>query len=451
MMNRETTKPYIKTPMPGPNSRRWTEFHMTHAPTAIYFHDLVWDRSKPAIGPFLTDPDGNVILDFSSHGAAFPLGYNHPELIEVAQKAVSVTPVKYGSEIVAAWGKDPGLVEVPTSSHLLLKLLSLTKPFNLDAAFLSNSGAEAVENSLKLCYNFRRNMGIGICFNRCFHGRTLGAASLTRSRRSQRAWYPHISEIISLPFCHCSEACRCGWKVVTDSHKGRISRLDELLDPDIGTIDPSQVAYIIIEPIQGEGGYNFPASGFLEEVAGIAKQHGIPLIVDEIQSGLGRTGKWFAFEHFDLKPDVICLGKTLRVGATVARMDLYPKETGRFGGTWAGTDALASAIAYRVLEIIERDNLLENASRVGAHLLEGLKDLEKRYSMVKSTRGLGLMLAMSLDGEGMADRLIKESFSRGLLVFTCGFDSIRMIPPLDLTIREADIALEILDQALAIL
>lgn len=450
-MNRETAKPCIKTPMPGPNSRRWTEYHMTHAPTAIYFHDLVWDRSKPAIGPFLTDPDGNVILDFSSHGAAFPLGYNHPELIEVAKKAASVIPEKYGSEIVAAWGEDPLVIEIPTTSHLLHKLLSITKPFNIDAAFLSNSGAEAVENALKLCYNYRRNMGIGICFERCFHGRTMGAASLTRSRRTQRAWYPHISENIALPFCHCSGECHCGWKVTTDSYKGVKSRLEELLDPEIGTVDPDQVAYIIIEPVQGEGGYHIPAPGFLKEVADLAKKNGIPLIVDEIQSGLGRTGKWFAFEHFNIEPDVICLGKTLRVGATVAKMDMYPKEAGRFGGTWGGADAVASAVAYQVLTIIERDNLLENANRVGAHLLSGLREFEKRFGMVKNSRGLGLMLAMSLDGEGMPDRLMKEAFVRGLLVFTCGFDSIRMIPPLDLTVREADLALEILDQALSVL
>lgn len=450
-MNRDTVTPLIKTPLPGPKSKRWSEYHMSHAPEGIYFHDLVWDRSKPAIGPFLTDPDGNIVLDFSSHGAAFPLGYNHPELIEAARRAAEVAPDKYGSEIVAAWGDNPEEVEIPTPSHLIHKLVSITEPYGLDAVFLSNSGSEAVENAMKLCYQNRRNMGIGFCFERAFHGRTLGAASLTRSRRGQRAWYPHISEIIALPFCHCKDECRCGWKVSTASYKGIMSRLAELLDPEIGTVDPEQVAYIIIEPVQGEGGYNIPAPGFLQEVAETAKQYQIPLMVDEIQSGLGRTGKWFAFEHFGIEPDVIALGKTLRVGATVARMEMFPKEKGRFGGTWAGGDAISAAVGYRVLEIIERDNLLENASRVGGHLLAGLKDLEKRYNMVKNARGLGLMLALSLEGKQMSNRLMEEAFSRGLLVFTCGFDSIRMIPPLDLTIREADLALEILDQSLAAL
>jgi len=292
-------------------------------------------------------------------------------------------------------------------------------------------------------------MGIGFCFQGAFHGRTLGATSLTRSRRAQRAWYPHLPEIIELPFCHCPGDCQCGWKVRTVYHRGVMSRLAQLLDPEIGTVDPEQVAYIIVEPVQGEGGYNVPAHGFLQEVANIAKEHHIPLVVDEIQSGLGRTGKWFAFEHFGIKPDVIVLGKTLRVGATVARMEMFPKETGRLGGTWGGTNAIATAVGYRILEMIERERLLENATRVGAHLLSGLKDMAKRYSMIQNPRGLGLMVAMTLDGSGMASKLVQEAFSRGLLVFSCGFDSVRFMPPLDVTIREADLALDRLDDAMA--
>jgi len=450
-MNRDTITPSIKTAPPGPKSRIWTEYHMTYSPESIYFHDLVWDRSKPAIGPFCTDPDENVILDFCSHGAAFPLGYNNPELIETAMKAARIDPDRYGAEIVGAWGDDPEKIDIPTPSHLVHKLASITKEHGLDAIYLSNSGTEAVENALKLCYAKRRNMGVGFCFQGAFHGRTLGSASLTRSRRAQRAWYPHIPEVVELPFCHCSGECRCGWKIYTIKHKGIMSRLAQLLDPEIGIVDPEQVAYIIVEPVQGEGGYYIPAPGFLQEVAGIAKDYHIPLIVDEIQSGLGRTGKWFAFEHFGIEPDVIVLGKTLRVGATVARMEMFPEDNGRFGGTWGGGNAISTAVGYRILEIIERDNLLENATRVGTHLLDGLKALEKKYPIIYNSRGLGLMVAMSLDGSGMNSKLVQEAFKRGLLVFTCGFDSIRLIPPLDVTIREADLAFEILDKALAAL
>ena len=450
-MNRDTITPSIKVSPPGPKSRRWTEYHMAHSPESIYFHNLVWDRSKPAIGPFCTDPDGNVILDFSSHGAAFPLGYNNPELIEIAMKTARINPDRYGAEIVAAWGDDPEEIDIPTPSHLVHKLISLTKQHALDAVYLSNSGSEAVDNAMKLCYAYRRNMGIGFCFQGAFHGRTLGATSLTRSRRAQRAWYPHLPEIIELPFCHCSGDCQCGWKVFTIHHKGTMNRLAQLTDPEIGIVDPEQVAYIILEPLQGEGGYHIPAQGFLQEVAETAKTYQIPLIVDEIQSGLGRTGRWFAFEHFGIKPDVIVLGKTLCIGATVSRMEMFPEEQGRFGGTWGGTNVTATATGYHIIEIIERDNLMENATRIGAHLLDGLRSLAKKYPVIYNPRGLGLMVAMSLEGTGLPSRLVEEAFGRGLLIFSCGFDSIRFIPPLDVTIREADLALEILDAALAAL
>jgi 4-aminobutyrate aminotransferase len=224
-----------------------------------------------------------------------------------------------------------------------------------------------------------------------------------------------------------------------------------MLDSEIGTVDPEQVAFIIIEPVQGEGGYRIPASGFIQEVFEIAKKYNIPIIADEIQSGLGRTGKWFAFEHFGVKPDVITLGKTLRVGATVARMEMFPEESGRFGGTWGGTNATACAVGYRTLEIIERDNLMGNAVRVGAHLLSELKSLSQKYSRLYNQRGLGLMVAVSIDGAGANLKVIKECFKRGLLIFSCGFDSIRFIPPLDVTMREIDLALEIMDESIAAL
>ena len=163
---------------------------------------------------------------------------------------------------------------------------------------------------------------------------------------------------------------------------------------------------------------------------------------------MGRTGKWFAFEHFDIQPDLLCLGKTLRIGATVAPRHMYPEGSGRLGGTWSGTNAVSASVAYRVIEIIERDNLLENATRVGGHLLEGLKNLQQKHSRVHNPRGLGLMVAMSIDGNGMADKVMEEAFKRGLLVFTCGFDSFRFMPPLDLTVRETELALDVLDRAL---
>ena len=229
-MNRDTALPSIKNPPPGPYAKEWTRYHMALATKGIYFHNFVWDRSRPAIGPFCSDPDGNLILDFSSHGLAFPLGYNNPELIEMASRAAEVNPDRYGAEIVAAWGTDPGQIDVPTPSHLIHKLAAVTGQFGLDRFFLSNSGAEAVENALKICYAHRKNMGIAFGFQRAFHGRTLGATSLTKSRRAQSAWYPPVPQTVELPYCHCSEECHCGWRVspVLYREEDFVSRVKEI-------------------------------------------------------------------------------------------------------------------------------------------------------------------------------------------------------------------------------
>lgn len=448
-MKRDTVTPSIKVTPPGPRSQRWTDYNMAHAPEAIYYHPFVWDRSAPAIGPFCTDPDGNVILDFSSHGAAFPLGYNHPELVDVAQKAASVMPDRHGSEVLGVWGDDPEKAEIPSAANLVNKLAQITKSVGLDNVFLSNSGTEAVENAIKACYDHRRNLGYHISFTGAFHGRTLGATTLTRSRRAMRKWYPQIPNHIDLPFCHCEGECKCGWKVYTVKAKGMMTKLEQLFDPDIGLLDPDEVAFIIIEAVQGEGGYNLPAPGFLESVGNTAKKYGIPLICDEIQCGLGRTGKWLAVEHFGLKPDYICLGKVLTVGATMARREMFPQERSRLGSTWGGGNAVAIAVGYRTLEIIERDNLLGNATKMGARFLNGMKDIAKQYSQVHSATGLGLMVAIKFEDISMPSHVVDEAFKRGLCVFTTGFDGIRFMPPLDVTAREVDLALEILDKAIA--
>jgi len=448
-MNRETAAPSIKVTPPGPISQKWTDYNMAHAPESIYYHPFVWDKSAPAIGPFCTDPDGNVILDFSSHGAAFPLGYNNPELIDIAQKAASVMPDRQGIEVLGVYGDDPGKIVVPTPAHLVNKLAQIAKPIGLDCTFLSNSGAEAVENAIKACYACRRNLGFNISFQGAFHGRTMGATTITRSRKNMRKWYPQIPNHIDLPFCHCKGECKCGWKVYTVKGKGIMTQLEHLLDPDIGLLDPDEVAFIIVEPVQGEGGYNIPAPGFLESVENTAKKYGIPLICDEVQSGLGRTGKWFALEHFGIKPDYICLGKTLAVGATMAKREMFPQERSRLGGTWVGGNAVSTAVGYKRLEIIERDNLLENATKMGARFLNGFKELEKLHPHTHDATGLGLMVSIRFDDISLPSKVADEAFKHGLCVFPCGFEGLRFIAPLDVRAREVDMALEILDKAIA--
>lgn len=445
-MERETITPSIKVTPPGPNARKWASFHQRHASHSTYLYDFVWDRSRPAIGPFCTDVDGNVIMDFVNHVASSPLGYNHPELLEVVRLLAGVDPDRYaGTDFVGAFGEDPDSSPVPTPSHLHYKLMEITRPFGFDTAFLCNSGAEAVENAIKICYQYRKNFGYGFCFTGAFHGRTLGALSLNRSKRAHRNWFPEIPKILELPFCRCESTCDCGWLLTTIRRKGRMSKLAQVLDPEIGIIAPEEVAYIIVEPILGEGGYDLPRDGFLQEVARIAKEHGIPLICDEIQTGIGRTGRWWACEHFGITPDIIASAKALRVGATLGRRELFPQEPLRISSTWGEGNAISSAVGYKTIEIIQRDGLLENARVMGEYFLQGLRELQGRHPFIFHPRGLGLMLAFSVEREEWRNQILRLAFQKGLLILGCGFESIRILPPLDVRKREIDLALEILD------
>jgi 4-aminobutyrate aminotransferase len=443
-MNRARATVRVKVPPPGPRARRWAAFHIAVAAPATYQEGFIWDRTAPAIGPFCTDADGNILLDFASHVGTAALGYNHPVLLEVAARCAGVDPDRYcGTDFIGAAGPDPKRPSIPTPAHLQHKLLEITAPFGFGRAFLSNSGAEAVENAIKCCYAARPAARSAVTFDGAFHGRTLGALSLNRSKAVHRAFFPQLPQVLSLPFCTCTAACRCGWEDADGT-----SRLSRLLDPEAGLVRPEEVAFIIFEPVQGEGGYRVPRKGFLQELARLAREHAIPLIADEIQSGMGRTGRWWAVEHFGVKPDLMTVGKALRVGATVGRADLFPTEGSRMGGTWAEGNALSTAVGYRTIEVIEREGLLQNASRMGERLLAGLRDLAKRHSFVVDTRGLGLMAAIETDTRARRDRVLQAALARGLVLLGCGFKAIRFLPPLDVTEREIGMALDLLDATL---
>ena len=421
-------------------------YHRAAAARATYMEGFVWDRAAPAVGPFCTDPDGNIFLDFASHVGTSVLGYNHPELLAVSDRLKSIDPDRYaGTDFISAYGEDPQHLQIPTPSHLHHKLLEVTSQFNFGTAFFSNSGAEAVENAIKICYDARRNCGYGFCFLGAFHGRTLGALSLNRSKRLHRSWYPQIPNIVHLPYCICGDDCRCGFWLGSPHS---MSQLAHFLDPAHGLIDPAEVAYIIIEPVQGEGGYHVPNAAFMAEVGRVAARHHIPLIADEIQSGMGRTGRWWASEHFDFQPDIIVAGKALRVGATIGRAELFPKEEMRLGSTWGEGNALSSAIGFTSIQVIQRDGLLENATRMGERLRQELRGLQSRFDFVLDVRGLGLMNAMELDTAERRTRILHACLERGLLLLGCGFKAIRFLPPLDVTERELDLALEILAEVL---
>jgi len=449
-MNRDTVRIKIKIPPPGPSAQRWGEFHRRYAARSTYHEGFIWDRSQPAIGPFCTDVDGNVILDFVSHVGSSALGYNHPAVVRIAVKLQSIDPDRYaGCDFIGAWGKDPDRSEVPTPSHLHYKLMELTSQFGFGSAFFTNSGAEAVENAIKICYDHKKNYGYGLCFYGAFHGRTLGALSLNRSKKIQRDWFPQIPNIVDFPYCTCRDhPCSCGWMVCCTGKEGLRSRLDYYLDPDIGLVDPEEVAFIILEPIQGEGGYNIPSVDFMKEVGRLARKYSIPLICDEVQTGLGRTGKWWAVEHFGIQPDIITVAKPLRVGATLGKKEFFPQEEYRISSTWGEGNASSSAIGYTIIETIQKEGLLDNAARLGEYFLGQLRGLQKKYPSILDVRGIGLMDAIEIDSRERRDRIVRNAFQRGLLLLGCGYKVIRFLPPLDVRQREIDLALEILEEAI---
>ncbi|WP_049904448.1 class-III pyridoxal-phosphate-dependent aminotransferase [Natrialba asiatica] len=431
-MQRETAVPNVQQ-LPGPVASEWVEYHQQSAATSTYVYDFVWDSTADAEGPFCTDPDGNVLLDFTSHVAAAPLGYNNPLIADKLREFDLVDPLKIaGQDFYVSTGGTPEEAELPGPAHLMDKLTEITAHYDMDTVFLSNSGAEAVENALKVCYDHCEQPKYGLTFEGAFHGRTLGALSLNRSKAVHRRDFPELSGIHDVP--HSLEG---------------VERLREKLDPDHGHIPPEQVAFLILEPIQGEGGYRVPDGEFMRAVDDLCTEHDIPIIADEIQSGVGRTGELWASDHYEFEPDVITAAKALRVGATISRSELFPDEESRLSSTWGAGDIIASMQGTLTLAAIEEHDLLAHAERQGEALLERLADLEAAHEAVVDVRGLGLMTAVEFDTADRRDEVVDAALQRGLLTLGCGTKTLRLLPPLDVRDRELDIAVDLLGEAVA--
>ncbi|AKU08119.1 class-III pyridoxal-phosphate-dependent aminotransferase [Haloferax gibbonsii] len=430
-MDRDSVEPTV-TSLPGPKASEWVEYHQSTAATSTYVYEFVWDITKDAVGPFCTDPDGNVLLDFTSHVAAAPLGYNNPELQSRLDDLDLVDPMKIaGQDFYVSTGGTPESSSLPGPAHLMDRLTDLTDHYGLDTVFLSNSGAEAVENAIKICYDACEVPKYGITFDGAFHGRTLGALSLNRSKSVHRRKFPEVSGIHDVPYSMAG-----------------LETLRDKLDDTHGHLPADQVAFLILEPVQGEGGYHVPSEEFMREVQAICDEHDIPVIADEIQSGVGRTGEMWASDHYDLEPDVITSAKALRVGATVANEALFPDTEARLSSTWGAGDILASIQGTLTLDVIQEQDLMANATEKGTRFRADLSRLAERTPCLTDVRGLGLMTAVEFDTKDRRDAVLKAALSEGLLTLGCGKRSLRLLPPLDVTDRELDLALECFEAAL---
>ena len=440
-MNRETATPQVEN-FPGRLARERVAHHSSLAAPSTYVYEFVWDVTKPATGPFCTDADGNVLMDFTSHVGAAPLGYNNPALLERMESFDLVDPLKIAGQDFYTTAGDPSSPEFPGPTELMERLTESASHYGMDTVFLSNSGAEAVENALKICYDDTGGK-YGITFEGAFHGRTLGTLSLNRSKEVYRRRFPEIASIHDAPYCRdggCEPStCGCGF------FAGDTSVLRRMLDPERGHVNADEVAYLILEPIQGEGGYHVPSDAFAAEIDELCIEHDLLLIADEIQSGMGRTGEFWASDHFPFEPDVICTAKGARVGATLAAEDVFPGETSRLSSTWGAGDLLDSMQGALTIDVIHEQELLANATERGKQAIEELTDAE--LPNVAEIRGKGLMLGIEFDTKARRDAVQDEAFERGLLTLGCGYKTLRLLPPLDVREREISMAVELLDDA----
>lgn len=365
-------------------------------------------------GCYLEDVDGERYLDFTSNIASCPLGYNHSELNEIIKKYVGI-----GAHKIA--GQDFYCEE---HSQLAEKLLSISN--SNSKVFFINSGAEAVENAIKLAY--RRNGPLpGISCINAFHGRTLGALAFTFSKEVQKANFPEFPTK-RIKFC--------------------IKNNDSEIDTIQKIVNENKISFIITELIQGEGGVNVASKKFITNLNKASRKYDIPLIIDEVQTGLGRTGKWWTYQHYDIKPDIITIAKALQVGAVVFDKKLEPRKPGVLSSTWGGGSRIDMAIGMKTIDIISKEKLLERVNKSGYFLKKNLMELKNRHNIIMDVRGLGLMLGVEFIKKEIRDKIMYKLFKNKLLVIPSGIKTIRILPPLIITENEISKGVNILEKIL---
>jgi 4-aminobutyrate aminotransferase len=418
-------KPLLRTALPGPKAAELiARDKRAMSPSFTRAYPFVMERGE---GCWVTDVDGNRFLDFTAGIAVVTTGHSHPKVVAAIESQarrflhMSGTDFYYSSEIELA-------------ERLEEKIL----PGIPAKVFFTNSGAEAIEGAMKLA-RYATGRPSYIAFIGGFHGRTFGALSLTASKASQRRRFaPLLSSVFHAPFPSPARG------ITTDESILRIEELFSTVAP------PESVAAVFVEPIQGEGGYLVPPGDFLPRLRELTLKHGILLVADEVQSGMGRTGHLLGIEHWGVEPDIVCLAKGiasgLPLGAFIARAEQMSWPPGSHGSTFGG-NPLACAAGLATLELLE-DGLMDNAARIGAILQDGLREIASTHSQVTDVRGLGLMVALELKTPEHAAELVQAAFERGLLLLTAGSRAVRICPPLVLDSDEAATGLEIIASAL---
>jgi 4-aminobutyrate aminotransferase len=429
--------PKIKTALPGPNDKRVLEGDERYiSPSYTRSYPLV---AKEGRGIIVIDVDGNEFFDFSSGIAVTSTGHCHPQVVAAIQKQAS--------QLIHMSGTDFYYESLVSFAERLSNIAPMPGPHRV---YYGNSGTEAIEAALKLARYHTGRQHV-IAFHGAFHGRTMGALSLTASRPQQRRRFaPLLPGVTHVPF---PDVYRRGEQDALACTRFIEEKLFKTILP------PEEVAAIFIEPVQGEGGYVPAPAVFMQELRRIADHHGILLVADEVQSGVARTGKWWAIEHTGVQPDMVCIAKGIASGmplsVTLTRAEIMNWVPGSHASTFGG-NPVSMAAAVATLEVIECEDLLNNSATVGQHMVQRMRQWPDKYRLVGDVRGHGLMIGLELvtDKETKQpapierDRVIELAFERGVLFLGSGPSTIRIAPPLVTTKEQADVALDVLAECL---
>ena len=433
--------PDIRTRLPGPKAAAIIERDAACvSPSYTRDYPLVIAQGK---GATVEDVDGNVFLDCTAGIAVNVTGHSHPAIVEAiteqAGRFLHMSGTDFYYELQVKLGEALSAIAPMTGPH---------------RSFFGNSGTEANEAALKLARYYTKRQHV-IAFLGSFHGRTMGSLSLTASKVRQRQGFgPLVPGTVHAPYADCY---RCPVGATPDACAAEcLNVIEQQLFVQL--VSPDEVAAVMVEPIQGEGGYIVPPDVFHQRLRELTSRHGILLIVDEVQSGMGRTGRMFAIEHTGVEPDIVTMAKGIAsgmpLGVTTARAEVMSWPPGSHASTFGGNpvSCAASLVTLRLL----REGLMKNAAEVGAHMMAGVKALMDTHPIIGDVRGRGLMIGIEFVRDRQTkeratserDAIVKACFSRGLLVLGAGRNAIRLSPPLVLTRQEADTAIRILDQAI---
>jgi 4-aminobutyrate aminotransferase len=429
--------------LPGPKAKAIIERDQAViSPSYARAYPFVMDHGR---GSEVWDVDENRFLDFAAGIAVTATGHSHPKVVQAvkdqADKFLHISADFYHESWVS-----------------LGERLDQIAPFKEDAvSFMTNSGTEGVEAAIKLArYHTGASQFIG--FLGAFHGRTLGSLSFTASKPLyHEGFYPLMNGVVHVPYPN-------PYRPVLLSRPGEdygVTIVRYIEEQMLGKLVPAEdVAGILVESIQGEGGYIVPSPGFFPALRELCDRHDILLIVDEVQSGMGRTGKWWAIEHFGIEPDIVCVGKGIAsgipLGAIIARKSIVTWPLGSQGNTYGG-NPVACAAALATLDLIQ-DQYLQNATDVGEYAIDALNEVAARHPSIGQVRGIGLMIGVEFvknrqskePAHDLRERIVQRAFERGLLTLGCGPSTIRISPPLSITRSEIDEGLEIFEESISL-